>query len=181
VPDAGQYGAQRMTETPTYYSVPGGDPMRCDPQLETDATEIPLYVEGDDLYSAMLESISRARREIWLESYIFADDAVRWTFAALLVAQAWAGVDVRLHIDAARAFFRGPTGSLHARLRATPVPAMLPERRLLLAGVGSRLGACGGVLERPGAHRSTRTRAASDHLPFVGLMAFAYSRGTDEC
>jgi cardiolipin synthase len=68
-------------------------------------TNFTLFTEGDALYDAMLASIEAARRSIWLESYIFADDEVGRRFADTLGAAAGRGVDVRLHIDAAGSLF----------------------------------------------------------------------------
>jgi len=73
--------------------------------LHPSAAQFPLFVEGDDLYEAMLASIAGARREVWLESYIFADDAIGRRVAAALAERARAGVEVRLHIDAAGSLF----------------------------------------------------------------------------
>jgi len=88
-----------------YYGLDGGAPQVCAPVMRAGASGLPLYVEGDALYAAMLASIAKARREVWLESYIFADDAVGRRFAAALAARASAGVDVRLHVDAAGSLF----------------------------------------------------------------------------
>jgi len=57
----------------------------CTPALEPgcEAGAV-LYTEGDDLYAAMIDSIARARHEINLESYLFADDEVGRRFADVL-------------------------------------------------------------------------------------------------
>lgn len=62
-----------------------------------------LFTEGDDLYVAMLASIRSARDSVRMESYIFSDDEVGWQFTRALVERAAAGLDVRLHLDAAGA------------------------------------------------------------------------------
>ena len=62
-----------------------------------------LFTEGDDLYMAMLTSIRSARDSVRMESYIFSDDEIGWQFAQALVECAAAGLDVRLHLDAAGA------------------------------------------------------------------------------
>ncbi len=54
-----------------------------------------LFIEGDNLYKAMLSSIRTATRTVNMESYIFASDE--------------AGVDVRLHLDAAGSSGRSST------------------------------------------------------------------------
>jgi len=64
-----------------------------------------LFTEGDLLYEAMLASISTARRQVLLESYIFADDEIGRRFAAALIERAHAGVMVRVHLDAAGSLF----------------------------------------------------------------------------
>lgn len=56
----------------------------------------------------MLDAIRGARRSIKLESYIFANDEIGRQFAAALCAQAQAGVQVRVSIDAAGSLFWGP-------------------------------------------------------------------------
>ncbi|MBY0510325.1 MAG: hypothetical protein K2P94_09240 [Rhodospirillaceae bacterium] len=63
--------------------------------------DIDLFIEGDVLYAAMLDSIAAASRSVRMESYIFAADEVGWRFAEALGERARAGIDVRLHLDAA--------------------------------------------------------------------------------
>lgn len=70
------------------------------PRAPSDAE---LFTEGDALYAAMLASIRSASRTVRLESYIFAGDEVGHAFVAALTERALAGVDVRLHLDAAGA------------------------------------------------------------------------------
>ena len=62
-----------------------------------------LFTEGDELYAVMLASIRSARDSVRMESYIFADDEIGWQFTQALVDRAAAGLDVRLHLDAAGA------------------------------------------------------------------------------
>jgi len=69
-----------------------------------------LFVEGDELYDAMLVDLAVARRTIRLESYIFADDEVGARFVEALCRSASAGVECTLRLDAA-----GSMGGLHAR------------------------------------------------------------------
>lgn len=66
-----------------------------------------LFIEGDELYAAMLAAIGKARHSVKLESYIFADDEIGRKFAAALSARAGAGVQVLVHIDAAGSLFWG--------------------------------------------------------------------------
>lgn len=66
-----------------------------------------VYGEGDALYTSMLADIGQATDAIRLESYIFAGDEIGWRFAEALIKRAKAGVHVRVHMDAAGAFFEG--------------------------------------------------------------------------
>src|SRR3990172_2936718 len=66
-------------------------------------TDVELFTEGDALYAAMLASIRGARRAVRMESYLFAGDEIGWEFARALAERAQAGVEVRLHLDAAGA------------------------------------------------------------------------------
>lgn len=81
-----------------------------------------VFGEGDDLYRAMLGDIARATDAIRLESYIFAGDDVGWRFAKALAERAQAGVRVRMHVDAAGAWFEG-TEKLLRHLRDAGVEA----------------------------------------------------------
>ncbi|MFV1973265.1 MAG: phospholipase D-like domain-containing protein, partial [Thiohalobacterales bacterium] len=77
----------------------------CSPELEAGADNLQLFIEGDELYQAMLTDIAAAKQRIQLESYIFADDEIGRLFIDALVERAQAGVDVRVHIDAAGSLF----------------------------------------------------------------------------
>ena len=77
----------------------------CLPALVPGNNGLELFIEGDRLYSAMLESIAAAHKRVWLETYAFADDEIGWSFAEALSARARAGVDVRMHLDAAGSLF----------------------------------------------------------------------------
>ena len=68
---------------------------------------IRVYTEGDRLYAAMLAAVRSARHSIELESYIFADDEIGRRFIAALDARSRAGVQVRVHLDAAGSLFWG--------------------------------------------------------------------------
>lgn len=59
-----------------------------------------VFVEGDELYDAMLETIRGARHSVNLETYILSDDPVGRRFVHALAERAEAGVRVRLLIDA---------------------------------------------------------------------------------
>ncbi|GMQ88829.1 MAG: hypothetical protein BMS9Abin09_0267 [Gammaproteobacteria bacterium] len=77
----------------------------CPPVLQETSGNTELFIEGDDLYQSMLASIASAQQRIQLESYIFADDEVGRLFSEALGERAQAGVDVRVHIDAAGSLF----------------------------------------------------------------------------
>jgi cardiolipin synthase len=80
-------------------------PAPCIPPLVPGDDGLVLYTDGDPLYRAMLDAIGRARRRVWLETYIFADDTVGRQFAEALAEKARLGLDVRLHVDAAGSYF----------------------------------------------------------------------------
>lgn len=77
----------------------------CAPVLQDTPDSLQLFIEGDDLYQAMLADMESAQRRIQLESYIIADDEVGRHFSAVLIRRAQAGVDVQVHIDAAGSLF----------------------------------------------------------------------------
>ncbi len=77
----------------------------CVPWPTGGTDEYTLFTEGDDLYDAMVASIEAARRRVDLESYIFAADEVGWRLGEALAAQARAGLQVRLMVDAAGSMF----------------------------------------------------------------------------
>ena len=60
---------------------------------------VELLRGGDALFPAMHEAIGEARREIWLATYIFADDAAALGMAAALCAAARRGVRVGVVVD----------------------------------------------------------------------------------
>ncbi len=65
-----------------------------------------LYTEGDLLFDAMLSRIREAKKFVWMETYIFADDEVGLLFAQALSERARAGVQVRLLVDALGSLFQ---------------------------------------------------------------------------
>ncbi len=83
------------------------EPLLCLPALVPGSDSLHLFTEGDDLYEAMLRSISNARNNILLESYIFGNDEVGWEFADALAEKSRAGLEVLLHLDAAGTRLRG--------------------------------------------------------------------------
>jgi len=58
-----------------------------------------LYADGEDLFPDMLAAIRTAREAVYLESFIFRDDAIGRAFKAELSARADAGVDVYVLVD----------------------------------------------------------------------------------
>lgn len=59
-----------------------------------------VYVESAAFLAALLGDIQAARRRVWIETYIFTDDAAGQAVAAALAERAQHGVDVRVHYDA---------------------------------------------------------------------------------
>ncbi|GMU43934.1 MAG: cardiolipin synthase B [Xanthomonadales bacterium] len=68
------------------------------------APRIRRYVEGDELYAAMLADIAAAGSEVRMESYIYASDEIGHAFASALIQRARAGCRVRLRVDALGSF-----------------------------------------------------------------------------
>ena len=69
-----------------------------------DAADFPMrnhiFVEGDELYDAMLVDIGAARRRILIETYIFREDHIGKTFLSALCQAAERGVVVAMRVDA---------------------------------------------------------------------------------
>lgn len=59
-----------------------------------------LLIDGPATYQVMRQAIAKARRSVYVETYIFADDAVGQEFAAQLKEKARAGVAVCVIYDA---------------------------------------------------------------------------------
>ncbi|MDW7746774.1 phospholipase D-like domain-containing protein [Halomonas sp.] len=78
---------------------------------ECEDNTIRLFIEGDALFDAMLSDFSSARRRVWLESYIFADDAIGRDFMKTLSDCSQRGLDVRVRVDALGSHFGLPGGS----------------------------------------------------------------------
>lgn len=62
--------------------------------------DLTIYAESPPLFNAMVRDIHNARQRVWLESYIFLDDAAGQAIAAALMERARAGLDVRVLVDA---------------------------------------------------------------------------------
>jgi cardiolipin synthase len=70
------------------------------PPLVVEGHEWTLFTESKPMIAALCEDIHPARRRIWIETYIFADDAAGQSLINLLAARASEGLDVRLMYDA---------------------------------------------------------------------------------
>lgn len=95
-------------------------PAACASWEEPDGSGLTLFSEGDLLYDAMLSDIAAARARVWMESYIFEDDAIGQSFVAQLEDRAARGVDVRIRVDAVGSHF-GFSGGSAKRLGAAGV------------------------------------------------------------
>ena len=93
------------------------------PRVEVAGQELTLFEESPSLIAAMVDDIRAARSRVWMESYIFADDAAGRAVAAALADRAAAGLDVRLMVDAWGSF--GTPAALFNRLRAAGVQVHL--------------------------------------------------------
>ena len=71
---------------------------------EIDGGAIRRYIEGDELFAAMLADIRGAHFCVRMESYIYAADEVGAEIAAALIERAQAGCNVRLRVDALGSF-----------------------------------------------------------------------------
>jgi cardiolipin synthase A/B len=80
----------------------------CNPliSLNEGHKDIQLYTEGDELFDAMILAIDSAQQQIWMETYIFANDEVGHLFAKALSEKARSGVQVRLLVDALGSLFQ---------------------------------------------------------------------------
>jgi cardiolipin synthase A/B len=65
----------------------------------TAGNTVTLLRSGAEYFPALIEAIAKAEREIWIETYIFADDATGRAVADSLVAAARRGVSVRVLVD----------------------------------------------------------------------------------
>lgn len=83
-------------------------PQFPDAALAEPGSEIDIFVEGDELYDAMHESITAARSSILLENYILAWDEVGQPLLEAMAARAREGLDVRVHVDAFGSLFEFP-------------------------------------------------------------------------
>src|SRR6185503_7291747 len=80
----------------------------------TPGNRIGLLRSGREYFPALVSAIETAKREVWLECYIFADDAAGRTVADALVRAAQRGVAVRVLVDGwgARHYLTPPLESM---------------------------------------------------------------------
>ena len=115
-----RHGVSPQRPPRSYFGVLGSSASARLPELASGRVRAGLITEGDDLYERMLASMARATEQIWLESYIFANDEVGLAFVDVLCRQAVAGLDVRVHVDSAGCFFWG-FQTIEPELRAAGV------------------------------------------------------------
>ena len=65
----------------------------------TAGNSVKLLRSGAEYFPALIDAISAAEREVWLESYIYADDDTGRAVADALIAAARRGVSVRVLVD----------------------------------------------------------------------------------
>jgi len=65
----------------------------------TAGNSVALLRSGAEYFPALIDAIARAEREIWLESYIYADDETGRAVADALIGAAQRGVSVRVLVD----------------------------------------------------------------------------------
>ncbi len=70
------------------------------PPIMVAGNELLIFTEAASLVASMIADIDKAHKRVWLETYIFADDASGQRVAESLSAKAGAGVESRLLYDA---------------------------------------------------------------------------------
>ncbi|HEU5348535.1 MAG TPA: phospholipase D-like domain-containing protein, partial [Ktedonobacterales bacterium] len=88
-----------ITKQRTRRLPPGGFPHLDLPEVAIGENRLEIYSYGEHLYDAMLEAIDNARETIYLETYLWKDDAVGRTFKERLIAKAAEGVAVYVIFD----------------------------------------------------------------------------------
>jgi cardiolipin synthase A/B len=69
-------------------------------QIDLVGQKLTLFESSPPLVDAMVADIRSAQRRVWMETYIFANDAAGQAIADALIDRAKAGLDVRLMYDA---------------------------------------------------------------------------------
>jgi cardiolipin synthase len=95
-PELEQSRVEAVEEARTSRSPAGAGPVR----VAVAGQELTVFVETWPLIEAMVRDIRAARTRVWLETYIFHDDAAGQVVAAALRERAAAGVQVRILYDA---------------------------------------------------------------------------------
>src|SRR5262245_42339937 len=65
----------------------------------TPGNAIELLRSGGEFFPSLIAAVEAAQRDVWIETYIFADDAIGKQIAEVLVRAAVRGVAVRVLID----------------------------------------------------------------------------------
>jgi cardiolipin synthase A/B len=68
-------------------------------EVQVGENRLQLYTYGRDLFDAMLEAIDTARESIFIESYIWKDDAIGQEFQKRLAQKASEGIDIYVIFD----------------------------------------------------------------------------------
>ncbi len=87
----------------------------------------PLF-NGEEAFPAMLDGIRRARRRVYLSSYIFNPNGVGIEFLTELAAAAARGVEVRVLVDGVGELYSLPHVGKVLRRRGVPFARFLPPR-----------------------------------------------------
>src|SRR4051812_33585281 len=98
---------QAVSPQPQNLSPPGEPPIEQLAPLRGEAPqtltvaghELTVFVESPPLFEAMLQDIHAAKHRVWLETYIFYNDAGGTNIAEALKAKAREGLDVRVLYD----------------------------------------------------------------------------------
>src|SRR5437868_4688727 len=75
------------------------DERAAPPVVHVAGHELTIFLQSAPLMEAMTADIAGAKTRVWLESYIFADDAAGQQVALALCERARAGLDVRVLYD----------------------------------------------------------------------------------
>jgi cardiolipin synthase len=85
-----------LSPPPPDTPIPGGGPVR----VAVAGNDLTVFVETAPLIEAMVRDVLAATARVWLETYIFLDDAAGNALAEALRDRARAGLDVRVLYDA---------------------------------------------------------------------------------
>jgi cardiolipin synthase A/B len=94
-----------------------------------DGNEIALLRNGGEYFPALVSAIDAARERVWLETYIFSDDASGRAVANALIRAAQRGIETRLVIDGFGS--RDHIGTLDRDMKAggVAIEVFRPERQ----------------------------------------------------